>query len=734
MHVHKKVPVRVVLLFALFVLWGANEGWSQTLSVEATPACGSTVTDTSVRPTFVKVLTPAPTQTTAVEYRWVKKSSKPNYWLRAQPINPSGRSVRTGFGTFAQLRAAYPGFMGFEYRLTDTPSELYQCFWTFDDAGTPPPAETPPPDETPPPGDPPPPNRGPPAGPPPRAVTPPENTPPTVTLSVAPNPVSEGSPATVTVRLSAALTSGVEIPVVLTAGTAETGDYGALASITVDADATTGTGTVTTLQDADTEDETFTVAFGRLPTTVTAGSPRSVQVTITDITPPMVSLSVAPNPVDEGEGVTVTAMLSAALTEAVTIPLTLTAGTAETGDYGALASITINAGSTTGTGVVTTAQDADTEDETFTVAFGRLPTTVTAGSPRSVQVTITDNTPPPMVSLSVAPNPVDEGRRVTVTAMLSAALTEAVTIPLTLTAGTAETGDYRALASITINARATTGTGVVTTAADADTEDETFIVAFGRLPSSVTAGSPNSVQVTITDNTPPPMVSLSVAPNPVDEGDGVTVTAMLSAALTEPVTIPLTLTAGTSETGDYGALASITINAGATTGTGVVTTAADADREDETFTVALGALPSSVTAGSPNSVQVTITDNTPPPMVSLSVAPNPVDEGDGVTVTAMLSATLTEAVTISADPDGRHRRDRRLPSACEHHDQRPRDDGHGRGDDGAGRGHGGRDVHRGVGRAAVNGDGGKPELGAGYDHRQHAAADGVAVGSAEPGR
>ena len=348
-HVNKKEPVRIVLLFALFVLWGANEGWSQTLAVDATPACGSTVTDTSVRPTFVKTLTPAPEEDTGVEYRWITAGGRPDYWLGAQPVQRSGRSVRTSFGTFAQLRAAYPGFEGFEYRLTGNQNVIYPCTWTFDDTGTSPPAEPPPPDETPP-GDPPLPNQGPPGEVPPRAETPPEKTLPTVTLSVAPNPVREGSPVTVTARLSAALTSDVEIPVVLAAGTAETGDYGALASITINAGARSGMGAVTTVQDADAEDETFTVALGVLPSSVTAGSPTTVQVTITDDTPPMVSLSVVPNPVDEGESVTVTATLSATLTEAVTIPLRLTAGTAEVGDYGALASITINAGATTGAG------------------------------------------------------------------------------------------------------------------------------------------------------------------------------------------------------------------------------------------------------------------------------------------------------------------------------------------------------------------------------------------------
>ena len=109
--------------------------------------------------------------------------------------------------------------------------------------------------------------------------------------------------------------------------------------------------------------------------------------------------------------------------------------------------------------------------------------------------------------------------------------------------------------------------------------------------------------------TPTPMVSLSASPNPVEEGESVTVTAGLSEALASSVTIPLTLAAGTAESDDYGSLASITVNAGVLTGTGTVTTAEDADQDDETFTVALGTLPARMTAGNPSSVEVRIRDD-----------------------------------------------------------------------------------------------------------------------------
>ncbi|MYE59602.1 MAG: hypothetical protein F4X35_08595, partial [Alphaproteobacteria bacterium] len=109
----------------------------------------------------------------------------------------------------------------------------------------------------------------------------------------------------------------------------------------------------------------------------------------------------------------------------------------------------------------------------------------------------------------------------------------------------------------------------------------------------------------------PPAVSLSVTPNPVDEGSPVTVTAMLSEGLPAELTLPVVVTRGKSEDGDHGTLSSIVIPPLATSATASIATTADADADDETFTVALGALPPFVTAGATSSVTVTITDLPP---------------------------------------------------------------------------------------------------------------------------
>ena len=157
---------------------------------------------------------------------------------------------------------------------------------------------------------------------------------------------------------------------------------------------------------------------------------------------------------------------------------------------------------------------------------------------------------------------------------------------------------------------------VVEVTLKSDVNDEatytvTYTVTVTRPPPPVTTTDDDSPPPTTTSGDPPsggeaPEVSLSASPNPVAEGSSVTVTAALSRALSNAVTIPVTVTQGTAESDDHGTLASITVSAGATSGTGTITTAQDADSDDETFTVALGSLPPAVTAGSPSSVQVTI--------------------------------------------------------------------------------------------------------------------------------
>ena len=388
---------------------------------------------------------------------------------------------------------------------------------------------------------------------------------------------------------------------------------------------------------------------------------------------PKVSLSALAE-VNEGSSLTVEALLQKPLAGDVTIPLTLTPGTAEPGDYGTLASITIPAGQTSASGVLATTRDADTDDETFTVSLGAsLPASVQAGAQPSVRVTIRDldgaagTATPPEVTLSVGGNPVREGRGISVFVFLSKPMAGSVTIPITLTPGTAEPGDYGTLASVTVTGIASHPSlgydgkpfaiGRISTSQDDDLDDETLTVSLGTLPSSVTAGEPSSVTVVINDDDKGPglpTVSLWASPNPVSEGETVTITARLpyNWLWSDSVTVPVLLNAGTAESGDYGALtpASITILRGQSSGTATVATAEDADYDDETFTASLGPLPATLgPANTRTSVEVTIADDDDDPdapRAYIVAVPADVLEGGTVKVQVLLTKQPGRDVTL----------------------------------------------------------------------------------------
>ncbi len=482
---------------------------------------------------------------------------------------------------------------------------------------------------------------------------------PAVTLTASPDSILEGerSGITLTITIAEDPLFDIMVPLAYTNRTSESSDYTGPSHVTIPGagSATTATATILIPQETDRSDwydEAFVVAIDEhaLPPNVLAGNPKSVPLTIIDDDDATVTLSASPNPILEGQSVTITATISIAPAGDLTIPLTYTNETAETGDYRQLALITIPVNAPTGTGTITTVTDTDADEETFIVALGALPPNVVAGSPNSVQITIEEK---PAVRLSASPNPVDEGNAVTLTATLSKELKNDITIPLTLTAGTAETGDYQTLPSIAIPKGARRSTGMITTAADADTEDETFTAALGTLPPEVIAGLPSSVQITINDNssTDPVTVHLDASPNPVDEGGTVTVTAILSETMASDVTITLKNLPGTTEPEDYIPIKHITIPGRTRIGSGhIYINEDDESEENEKFKIALHTdqLPPGIISGNPSEIEITIIDDGPPSAVEvmLSVNPDRVTEGDPVMLTIELSEKLPTDVMI----------------------------------------------------------------------------------------
>ena len=180
-----------------------------------------------------------------------------------------------------------------------------------------------------------------------------------------------------------------------------------------------------------------------------------------------------------------------------------------------------------------------------------------------------------------------------------------LTFPITVTRGTAEPADLGTLPTrIRIGPGQLRGTVNVATRTDSGTDDETLTAALdtANLPSGIAAGSVTSVEVTIVDMTSTvgnAMVDLWASPRDgVKAGESVTITARVSHALENDVTIPLTLKPDDGTTSaDYGTISNITITAGATSGTATIATVADTDKYHQSFRVLLGDLPAGLSRG-----------------------------------------------------------------------------------------------------------------------------------------
>ena len=440
----------------------------------------------------------------------------------------------------------------------------------------------------------------------------------TVTLEVSPNPVDEGSAVTVTARLDKALPGAVVIPLALSKGTAEDGDYGALTSVRVAAGRRSATGTITTVRDEDEEDKTFTVALGSpLPSSVLAGDPSEVEVTIADDGPLRAELTSSTLRPAEGRSARLTATLNHPAPAGGVRVRFYADGTGDNPAYPlsdfrlaptgesqhTTAWIGIDEGERSAVGWLRVVDDDIPEDDETLAAW--LDGDWTTESPK-LELTIPANDggggEGSAAWIDAEPNPVTEGRDVEVRVWLTKALEADATIPLTVRRGSSEAGDHGTLDEVVIAAGELVGRGTISTIRDDDADDETFTVRLGRLPSGVRAGTASSVEIVIDDQGAgaPAAVSLEAAPNPVPEGESVTVTATLDKALTSSVRIPVTVERGTSESGDHGSLSSIRIASGDTEGTGRITTSVDDDIDDETITVKLRAnLPTGVMGGQP---------------------------------------------------------------------------------------------------------------------------------------
>ena len=504
---------------------------------------------------------------------------------------------------------------------------------------------------------------------------------PTLSLSLSASTIDEsgsGNVATVTAALSHPSGEAVEVTVSLSPTLpAVAGDFSLSANtmLTIAAGSTESAGdvTITAVDDpADAPDKETTVwgtATGGRGVTDPA---RGLTLIVADgDDAPGVTLSVSPTSISENRNAaTVTATLTHPSSAATTVTVTGVSGFYTVGSD---ATIVIAAGQTANAS--DTALVVAVNDDVHQGSGGRS-TTVTgtasnsqgAGSVTGAPLTLTDNEDLPEVTLVLSPTSISENGEVsTVTATLSRASSEAVTVTVDAAAGTGAVADDFALSAartLTIASGDTTSAGAVTVTANDNATDapNKQVTVSGTASGGNGVAAPPDATLTLTDDEDLPEVTLVLSepdptkPDTIPEsgaGNASTVTATLSGASSEAVTVTVAATGVTATVGDDFMLSTdrtLTIAAEATTSTGTVTvTAVDdtTDEPDETVTVS-----ATVSGGNnvapPSSVTLTLTDDETLPTVTLALSSSSISEGGGVTtVTAALSGESSEAVTVA---------------------------------------------------------------------------------------
>ena len=507
---------------------------------------------------------------------------------------------------------------------------------------------------------------------------------PTVTLMLAPASVRESDDtssadvsehvSTVTASLSHPSSEATTVTVTAAAvSPAVAGDFTLSGNkvLTIPARETWSTGTVTVTandNNVDAADKAVTVSGAAANTHGIAGNPPDVTATIRDDeATPKVALELGATSIDENAGST---------TVKATIPHpssheTVVTITPAPDDFTVGGTLTIPAGQTESGTVTLTAVDneTDAEDKTVTV----LATAANGHgivNPDGVQLTIEDDDPAPVVTLVLTSSPIREKDEsgtpgvsehvATVTAVLDRPSSKPTTVTVSAAAvSPAVAGDFALSTNRTlaIAAGQTASTGTVTIRANDNNVDapDKEVTVSGTAVNTQGITPPAVETLTISDDEPPPIVTLTLSKTATDEDDStvITVTASLSHPSSEGTTITVSADAvAPAVSGDFTLTGdTLTISAGQTASTGTVTIAPvdnETDAPDKTVTVSAAVVNTQGHApGTPADLTLTIRDDDPAPVASLVLTPASIDENGGSTaVTARLDRPSSEDTTI----------------------------------------------------------------------------------------
>ena len=465
-----------------------------------------------------------------------------------------------------------------------------------------------------------------------------------------------------TIQLDASSGSDVTVDYAITGTASGSGTDFNLANgtATISAGSTSTTITIAGIVDdsLDETNETVIVTLSN-PTNANPGSTLVHTYTINDNdNAPVVDFNAtSSSDAESSSSKALTVDLSAASGKNVTVDYAVTGTATGSGTDYTLAngSLTINAGSTSGTISISSIIDdsIDEANETVIVTLSN-PSNASLGSDSVHTYTINDNDNAPVVDFNdTSSSGAESVSSAGLTVDLSAVSGQNVTVDYAVTGTATGSGDYTlANGTLTINAGETSGTITIGSIVDdsLDESNETVIVTLSN-PGNATLGSDDTHTYTITDNDNPPVVDFNAtSSNQAESFSSKALLVDLSAASGQDVTVDYAVTGTATGSGTDYTLANgtLTINAGATSGTITIASIVDdtADEANETVILTLSN-PSNATLGSDSVHTYTINDNDDAPIVDFNVtSSSDAESASSASLTVDLSAASSQDVTV----------------------------------------------------------------------------------------
>ncbi len=353
----------------------------------------------------------------------------------------------------------------------------------------------------------------------------------------------------------------------------------------------------------------------------------------------------------------ITVDLSSASTQNVTVDYAVTGTATGSGTDYTLANgtLTINAGSTSGTITIASIVNdtLDEPNETVIVTLSN-PSNATLGSDDTHTYTINDNDDAPVVDFNAtSSNGAESTSSKALTVDLSAASSQNVTVDYAVTGTATGSGTDYTLANgtLTISAGSTSGSITIASIVDdsLDETNETVVVTLSS-PNNATLGSDSVHTYTINDNDDAPVVDFNATSSSGAESvSSKDLTVDLSAASGQDVTVDYAVTGTATGSGTDYTLANgtLTINAGSTSGSITIASIVDDSitEGNETVIVTLSS-PSNATLGSDDAHTYTITDNDSVVVDFNSTSSSGAESVSSKAITVDLSAASTQNVTV----------------------------------------------------------------------------------------